>query len=90
VPEDKGIPKSIWIKFNAPELRRTYYFPDGKAEFKNVIGLVVSPNGTHYLQTKEGGKYIVRCGWMYIDLDVEEWTYPGPFVFAESSGAKLT
>lgn len=89
--EDKGIPKGVWLKFNKPETRRTYYFAEGKAEFKGVIALAVSPNGTHYLQT-ETGKYIVRCGWLYIDLDIEEWTYPGPFQFSEHRGAhaKLT
>jgi hypothetical protein len=73
---------NTWTKLNPTEKVRTYIYPpayvgapEGRFIVTNVTEINVSPSGTHYLECDEG-KVIMRCGWMAILLDVDEWTHP--------------
>jgi hypothetical protein len=73
---------NTWTKLNPAEKSRTYIYPpayvgapEGRFTVTNVTEINVSPSGTHYLECDEG-KIIMRCGWMAITLDVDEWTHP--------------
>lgn len=60
---------------NPPEKRRVYHFAGGeKIELENVTGVCVRFSGTHRLETADGRKWIVRTGWLAIELDMEAWT----------------
>lgn len=68
---------SLNYDFFPPERSRTYLYESGvELTLEDVERLHVSENGTHYLDCADGGKYIVRCGWIAIVLDVDEWTAP--------------
>lgn len=68
---------SLIFSFDTPERSRTYIYESGaELTFKNVTQLYVSENGTHYIDTESDGKFIVRCGWIAIELDIDEWTEP--------------
>lgn len=55
------------------EQARTYHFPDGKLRIERVVRIAI-PGTTHRLETADGKKYIVRCGWHAIELEMEGWT----------------
>jgi len=62
-------------KLTPPEKTRVYYFPGHeRAVFHNVTALSVSERGTHRLEDGQGQKFIVPPGWLYIKLDVDNWT----------------
>lgn len=63
------------VALNPPERKRTYYFPSGQTvTLVNVTALCVSASGTHRLETADGMKWIVRTGWLGIELDMDNWT----------------
>ncbi len=54
---------------------RTYHFPGGnQLTIPNVTGLYVRPSGSHRLETKSGGKYIVAAGWLAIEVVAPAWS----------------
>jgi len=62
-------------KLSPTENKRTYHYPDGKFTVENVSAVCVRPSGTHRLETATGQKYIVRAGWLAIELDMDAWTF---------------
>jgi hypothetical protein len=61
-------------KLTPPEKTRVYVFPgQDRAVFHDITAIAVSERGTHRLEAR-GGKYIVQPGWLYIKLDVDDWT----------------
>lgn len=56
------------------EQSRTYHFADGKFKVDKVVRIAI-PGTTHRLETADGKKFIVRCGWHAIEVDVAEWSF---------------
>lgn len=57
------------------ETSRVYHFPD-RSTFAvfHVCKINVRPNGTHRLETTSGAKYIIRAGWVAIEIEAEFWS----------------
>lgn len=53
---------------------RTYHFSDGSFRIDGVVRIAV-PGRSHRIETSDGRKFIVRCGWHAIELEVDEWTF---------------
>jgi hypothetical protein len=68
--------RNSWINLVPAERKRTYIFPETDLVFENVTAIFVTLGGTHYLEHGTGKKSIVVPGWIGIDIDVDEWTYP--------------
>lgn len=63
------------VELKHPERSRTYYFPNADVlHLENVTHLEVRSSGKHRVQTKEGKKVFVNTGWLWIDIDVDEWS----------------
>lgn len=61
------------VKLDHVEKIREYHYADGTSiKFENVTHFLNS-NTTHRLKA-DGGLYIVKDGWRYIKLDVEDFT----------------
>jgi hypothetical protein len=68
--------KPAMAKLSPPERSRTYYLPGGLAvQLNNVTAVGVSDSGTHRLELGDGSKFIIPPGWLYIKLDVDDWTF---------------
>ena len=52
---------------------RVYHFSDGAFRISGVVRYAI-PNRSHRLETEDGRKFIVRCGWHAIELVMDEWT----------------
>lgn len=66
-------PKLEWKRVR--EQTRIYHFPDGGSfRIERVVRIAI-PGTTHRLETKDGRKFIVRCGWMAIELVMKEWSF---------------
>jgi hypothetical protein len=60
---------------NPPERKRIYHFPGGETvTFENVTHFLARPSGSHRLQLGDGRKFIVMPGFLWIELDVDDWT----------------
>lgn len=57
------------------ERSRTYIFGDGDLTINNVVKLCVRPSGNHRLETREGGKFIIKANWIAIQIDCDEWDF---------------
>lgn len=58
------------------ERERVYVYPGGeRVMFRNVTHVGVSQSGTHRLNLADGLKIIVVPGWLYIELDMDDWTF---------------
>lgn len=65
-----------WTELNPPERRRTYRFPSGEVlTLVNVTKIEVRESGKHRIETDEGRKVIVSPGWLWIEVDTDEWTF---------------
>lgn len=73
---EKVMHKDIkWTELNPPEKRRTYHFTGGdEITFENVTRIEVRDSGKHRIETADGRKAFVSPGWLWIELDVAEWT----------------
>jgi hypothetical protein len=52
---------------------RTYHFADGSFRIDNVVRFAI-PGRSHRIETDDGRKFIVRCGWHANEIEVDEWT----------------
>lgn len=69
-------PPPTLIELTYPEKSRMYVWPDGHRDtFNDVRKIYISPRGTHRLETGDGKKHIVRCGWCSITVDVAGWSF---------------
>lgn len=58
------------------ERKRIYhYLNGGKLEFKNVVEVIVSNSGNHRLKLQDGSHWIIKEGWIAIELDIDEWSF---------------
>lgn len=57
------------------ERKRTYHFPGGNIVFHNIDRIRVSESHTHYLEGRDGKKYIVRNTWVALEID-GDWIDP--------------
>jgi hypothetical protein len=65
-----------WTELSPPERKRTYVFPGGqKLELTDVVRIEVRESGKHRLECADGSRYIVAPEWLYIVLDVDDWTF---------------
>lgn len=72
----KAMKSPITRKLTKKERERIYVYPDGsKVSIKGVVAVGVSSRGTHRLETDLGAKYIILPGFLYIILDVDEWSF---------------
>ena len=63
-------------KLNPTEKKRTYFFPKGeKVEIDDVVEFLARPSGSHRLKSGDGKLYIVSSGWLYIEIDVAEFSF---------------
>lgn len=63
-------------KINPSERSRTYVFPGGeRLTYPWVSAIAISERGTHRLELADGKKVIVRCGWLAIELDTDDWVF---------------
>ncbi len=70
------VTKADFKAINPPERKRTYHFPNNETiTFENVSAVCARPSGTHRLETTDGKKYIVRAGWLAVELDMDAWTF---------------
>jgi hypothetical protein len=67
--------KNGWKEINPAERKRTYKFGETEVTIEGVNRLRVSTSGNHYLETADGGRFIVRAGWDVIDLDIDDWAF---------------
>lgn len=64
-----------WTELNPPELKRTYVFPGGdKLELENVTRIEVRESGKHRVETADGRKLFVAPGWLWMELEMKDWT----------------
>lgn len=60
---------------NPPERSRIYHWHNGsKLEVKLVSDVQVTKSGYHKLTTEGGMHYLVAPGWLYIELDIDDWS----------------
>lgn len=51
---------------------RTYTFPGGdRLTFRGVTHIRVSPNGTHFFETADGGKHFMAKNWLHVEIHGE-------------------
>lgn len=63
-----------WVDLKE-ERSRTYHFPGGETvTIKGVKRLEVRESGSHRFETSTGGKGFVRGGWLWLEIDAEEWS----------------
>lgn len=56
------------------EQSRVYHFADGTFRVDKVVRIAI-PGTTHRLETSDGRKFIVRCGWHAIEIiGAEGWS----------------
>jgi hypothetical protein len=68
--------KPKFVELKDPNNSRTYFWQGGSSlTVKNVARIAVSERQTHRLETKSGDKYIIPPGWLYMKVDVKEWTF---------------
>lgn len=62
-----GLEKDKW--YEVIEDERIYFFPDTSTiTVKNIRRMRVSPNHTHFIEDKDGTKYIIRNTWNAIKI----------------------
>jgi hypothetical protein len=65
-----------WTVLNPPERRRTYHFAGGDTiTFENVVRIEVRPSGKHRIETADGRKVFVSPDWLWLEIDVDAWTF---------------
>lgn len=65
-----------WVELNPPERKRKYTFPDGSSiTFDDVTRIEVRESGKHRIETKAGRKAFVSPGWLWLEIDTDEWTF---------------
>lgn len=65
-----------WTELKVPERKRTYIFPGSvQLVLENVTHIEVRPSGKHLFQCADGRKRFVNSGWLWIELDIEEWQF---------------
>jgi hypothetical protein len=70
------MPAINWTELDPPERKRTYYFPGGEfVTFENVMRVEVRESGKHRIQTGAGRKAFVCPGWLWMEIDVDDWTF---------------
>lgn len=69
-------PKKIhWVVLDPPERKRKYHYSITEVLIvENVSKIEVRPSGTHRLECSDGRKLFVSPGWLWIELDVDNWT----------------
>lgn len=64
------------VELNPPERRRVYVFPGGdRLILQNVTRLEVRDSGKHRYECADGRKGFVSTGWLWIELDMDKWTF---------------
>jgi hypothetical protein len=64
-----------WTELAPPERKRTYHFPGGDTvSFENVTRIEVRDSGKHRVETADGRKAFVCPGWLWLEIDVDQWT----------------
>lgn len=64
-----------WIQLDPPEKLRRYHFTkDSVIEFENVVRVEIRPSGKHRIETAEGRKAFVASGWLWMEIETDEWT----------------
>jgi len=65
-----------WSELKHPERKRVYHFANNETvEFVNVVRVEVRDSGKHRIETKEGRKAFVAPGWLWLEIDVDEWSF---------------
>jgi hypothetical protein len=65
-------PAINWVNVN--ERSRKYVFAGAELTLKNVVRIEVRDSGKHRFECADGAKGFVSAGWLWIELDVDEWT----------------
>lgn len=64
-----------WNELTTPERKRVYVFAGGeRLTLENVTHLEVRPSGKHRYQCADGRKGFVSAGWLWIELDIDDWS----------------
>ena len=64
-----------WVVLDPPERKRVYHFPGAdRATFANVTKIEVRASGVHRIEA-DGKKFFVQPGWLWMEIDVDEWTF---------------
>lgn len=64
-----------WTVLDPAEKSRTYYFADKQVlHIKDVVKIEVRSSGKHRIETKDGKKFWVNTGWLWMEIDTPEWT----------------
>jgi hypothetical protein len=63
-----------FVILNPPERKRIYQFPTHRLVLSNVTKIEIRDSGKHRLECDQG-KIWVNAGWLWIELDVDEWTF---------------
>lgn len=65
-----------WTVLDKPERRRTYHFPGGlTATFEDVVKVEVRESGKHRIETASGRKAFIAPGWLWMEIETDEWTF---------------
>lgn len=64
-----------WTELHPPERKRTYHFPTCSVTFEKVTRVEVRDSGKHRVETADGRKAFVNTGWLWMELDMDEWTF---------------
>lgn len=57
------------------EKSRTYHYGDGtRFTVGEVNRICVRPSGNHRLETSTGRKYIIKEGWVAIEIIADNWS----------------
>jgi hypothetical protein len=65
-----------WQMLTVPEKKRTYHFPGGDVlTFEKVTKIEVRPSGKHRVETADGRKAFVGTGWLWIEIEADEWSF---------------
>jgi hypothetical protein len=64
-----------WIDLSPKERSRTYHFPNGESvTFENVKRIEIRESGKVRIETENGRKAFVAPGWLWLEIDVDDWT----------------
>lgn len=72
----RKVKKPVLVPLVPPERKRVYVFPGGeRLALEEVTHLEVTESGKHRYQCGDGRKGFVNTGWLWIELDMDEWTF---------------
>lgn len=70
------MPDIKWNEITPPERKRTYRYPGGdELTIENVSRVEVRESGKHRIETTDGKRFFVAPGWLWMELDIDSWTF---------------